>query len=307
MNVKTSVRDGQKIFTITWPQKSIPYSAYAALANYFRSSSDYSKVTKARMAEIHSVVKSINQSHHSDINIDQAMSIYHMVMKEKVIKGYGRMNAKIATIAAEYGRGRDIMALSAKWDFPPLNLLRGIFLHQGKGPDDMYDLFSRADEKLAQRFLKGRDLSQFKRALRHDAYGAFNQERIARLAAENEAKFVGFFRSHGIALRTQEDLAEVQIEHHGRAIITPDILFDDTVYINNVQVRWIEFKSYCQTDVRFIYESNLKQVAKYADKWGIGAICYQLGLVEGIGLRGAIPLDGSAIDAQVHYVNDLFH
>lgn len=308
-SVAAETVDGRRVFKILWPQTSIPYVAYKALTDFFRKSRDYSKMTRSRLATIRSKLADINRTYGAKISLDQAMSIHHLVLKDKIIKGYGRMNSQIGRIAAEYNDGADICALSVKWDFPPMNLLRGIFLHNGKPASDMYNLFSEADKfgRFDTSMLSGRDLAQFKRAVKRDAYATFNQERVTRLAAENEAKFVDYFRGLGIALRTQEDLVEHQTAIHGRAVITPDILFEDMVYINGVLVKWIEFKSYCQTDVDFIYESNLRQLSKYAAKWGIGAMCYQLGLVESIGLVGAIPLDGQIIDAKVHFANDLFH
>lgn len=305
MAVKVTYKEtyGKRLFYFDWPNKPIEYKAYRAMFAYFWKSTDYSPISATRGREIASYTNKVNKQFAAGLSLEQSCSIHHIVMKEKVIRGYSRMNNNITKMTEEYDSGTDIVKLSKDYDFPPLNLLRGILLNKNADSSIVYDIFANKSDPA--KLLHGRDLTQFKKAINFDAESIFNQQEIARKAAVNEDKFVEYFRKLGVRLKTQEQLTKHQIVTHGRAVITPDLLFLDDVYINGTHVQFIDFKSYIGTDVNFIFDSNLKQAARYAHKWGVGAICYQLGYVNGLTLNGAIPMDGSIIN--VKYINDLYN
>ena len=98
----------------------------------------------------------------------------------------------------------------------------------------------------------------------------------------------------GDLTRTAQLVAR-QTRKYGRAIITPDILFLDHVFIDGIQIYWIDVKDMICSDVQFIYASAKKQAAKYHDKWGIGAIVYMHGIVDKIEIPGAIICDGTQL------------
>ncbi len=299
---------GRRVFKITWTAQPVGFDAYRALFAYFWKSTNYAPISAARRKTIQAETANINKRFKTKINMYQAMSIHHMVMKEKVIRGYGRMNTKIPIIAEQYNAGTDIVKLSEEHDFPPLNLLRGILLYNGFNAAVIRKLFSAKDDidNLVKSTLTGRDVVQFKRALKNDADSVFDQQEVARMAQQNEDAFVDYFRKIGIRLRTQEQLAQIQTIQHGRPVITPDLLFLDVVYINGAQVNWVDYKAYFGSDVRFIYDSNLKQARRYAQHYGIGAVAYQMGFVDGLGLEGAIPLDCQCLADKIDFINDLY-
>ena len=86
-------------------------------------------------------------------------------------------------------------------------------------------------------------------------------------------------RSTGARFKTQEDLVEEQTEEFGGPVATPDILFMEAVSINGVSVKWVEFKDYTGVPDGVLYKSNIRQVKKYTDKWGAGAIVYRQSFV----------------------------
>lgn len=266
---------------ISWQSTQIPKIAYTHMLNWAKKQTDYS--THARV---------VSSSALASLDTGHILSLRNIVIKDKIIKNYPRMNAAITRIAAKYDAGDDILYLSRKYDFPPLNLLRGILL-QKYAAAEIYKVFT--NRQPSDDILSARDCAQFRRAEEHDAESSINQTTIARVAAENENIFVKFFTSLGVKLRTQEELAAEQVAEHGRAINTPDILFVDEVYINGVRIHWIDYKDYMGTNIKFLHKSNAEQAARYVAEWGPGAMCYHRSYVSGVEILETLLLDANAL------------
>lgn len=292
-SIKSVETNGVKTHHITWTQTPVNETVYNKITKWVRKSNDYAPMTSGKLRSFGTLVKSLNQKHNSSTTMEQAISIRNIILKDKIIKNFARMNQFIGKIAGEYKAGNGILALSIAYDFPPLNLLRGIFLHLGYDSSRIYSIFANKEDPSA--FLNGRDLQQYNAAERNDAESTFNQQLIATIAAENENLVVDYFKSLGIKLTTQDELTIEQKEKYGRAVITPDILFNDRVYINNSRVHWIDYKDYIGTKVKFLYSSNVNQAAKYTAKWGPGAMCYHRSFVQDVQIPGALMLDATAL------------
>jgi hypothetical protein len=245
------------------------------------------------MAAFRDEVSRVCAGHSTTIPVAGAISIRNIVLKDKIVSSYGRMNGLMSVIAPRYASGESILSLARVFDFPPLNLLRGILLHRGMNPSEVYQVF--AEKVRPALILSGRDLSQYKRAAANDAESIINQQAIADIAAANEDTVVQYFQRLGIGLKTQADLTAEQLAEHGRAVITPDILFTDEVYINDQRVHWIDYKDYIGTYVPFLYNSNVAQAAKYTARWGPGAMLYHHSFIDTLKIPGAILLDTSAL------------
>jgi len=74
------------------------------------------------------------------------------------------------------------------------------------------------------------------------------------------------------------------------------LLMLDHVEINGVPVAWIDAKHFYGAGLSFQRKKTQKQVNRYAEEWGHGAIIYRHGFCDGLKLRGAILLDASPID-----------
>lgn len=295
------VKEGDTtVHKFTIPDNKVSYNSYKKLVSIFTLKPYFGPITPAKRAEIGKLVEDINEKETdpNTLTVRQAISIYHIVMKDVVVKRFKRIIERMDSIVADYKAGASIMELSSKHKYPPCNLLRSIL--KRNYPDKILrEIF--VDSKDPTGILSQRDLREFKTAVDNDADVIFKQRIIEKTAQDNEDIFVQYFKSLGIEIKTQNDLVESQTIEHGRAVITPDLLFIDIVFINGVRVHWIDFKSYMLTDSHLIYHSNLKQAEKYSHNWGIGAVCYQFGLVEGIALNGAIPINGSEFPVKFDY------
>lgn len=283
------VRHKGDAFVIDWPTAPIPRAFYDALAAEVKSSADYSANTEAA----HNMLRDVNANVRTNVPLEQAISLRHVLLKAKIIGRYGVMNRIIASVTRKHNKGMDILELSQKYDFPPLSLLRGILLHRGMDATKVYHVF--ADKVDPGDVLFGRDLQQYKAAAANDAESCFDQQVAAVVAAQNEAKFIDRLRAEGIRIRTQEDLMAEQQELYGRSVATPDVLFEDVVIINGRKITWIDYKDYAGTDVHFLHSASVKQVQRYEDRWGMGALCYGRSFVEDLTVSGAMLLDTSAL------------
>ena len=295
-------------FDIQWGARPVQSVVFCEIADMVNKSTDYGvfnqrklmafmRELKLRLARATPGVASPRDTiPASTIRIPdkwQVISIRANLLKSKIIRNYQRMNAMIDKLSAEYSAGTDICKLGAKYDFPPLNLLRGIFLHNKYSPESIYGVF--VNGRPAQEILHGRDLAQFRQACRCDAESKFNQEKVAEEACENEMRFVRFLLDMGIKLKTQDELTAEQIEKFGRPIITPDVLFISAVYVNGRRIYWMDFKNYVGAPIDFIYKSCAAQAKKYSAEWGPGAFCFAWSFVEGLEFDGAMVLDGTRL------------
>lgn len=295
MNPNFSIRSEGAVHHIKWKVYPVDRRTYGGIAQWVMRSTDYTPMNKGKMIYLTQLVGDLNGLYGGAVTIEQAVAIRNIILKSKIIKNYHRMNSVIRKVSREYDGGLSIMSLSATYDFPPLNLLRGIFLHKGYDSGKVHAIFT---SKRDLSYLKGRDLAQFVIAEANDAESTFNQQIVTEIAAENEIRFVKFFADLGIGHRTQDDLVTEQTAQFGRAVITPDLLFTDTVFINGARVHWIDYKDYIGTNVGFLLKSNTEQAAKYTVKWGPGAMCYHKSFVDDVKI-GALMLDTSALSIEL--------
>lgn len=286
--MRAQIRKLENGIHITWPEAYIPSQVYRKIRHYTHGG-DYRKLEGKSLAKFHQLVRALNSKYEANVSVDSAISIRNIVMKEKIIRAYGRMNRNIGKISMDF-TSTSILELSAEYDFPPLNLLRGILLFRGYSPTDIYEVFT--GRKSPTTILRDRNLEQYKLAVKNDAESSFNQSEIAKIAADNERAIVSWFNSIGISMKNQEDLVAEQQREYGRAVATPDILFLEPVYVNDVRVHWLDFKDYVGTEIPFIFNSNVDQASRYVEKWGPGVMCYRGGVVDNVVIPGTMCLSG---------------
>lgn len=268
--------------TLQWTPHPIPRSVFTALKRYVAKSTNYGE------SQVDALTSCITST---DVTYLQAESMRRILVKQKIISRYKFLDKFVKSTSKDYAKGKDILTLSRRVDFPPLALLRGI-LSLTYDKTAIANAFGRNGNTLSKR-----DSRQLALAAANDAENIINQDLIARIAMDNETMFVSHFRKLVPSLKTQAELAAEQSEQHGRAVNTPDILFPPgAVVINDTPIRWLEFKDYVGTDVPFLFKSNVEQTARYMAEWGSGAVCYRKGYVDGLELPGVMILDGSILD-----------
>jgi hypothetical protein len=225
------------------------------------------------------------------ITLEQALSLRAALNQEKSVYSHSKLMRRSNELSRRYDSGESVIALSKRFDAPPVNTFRAILTGRGWTKTRIKDTLNKNPSKLNKR-----DMEQFELAESVDRVSSVNQTETQTAAEVFEKILCDYFDSLGVRFRRQEDLLKEQKREEGRAIITPDLLLLDDVRINGVPCAWIDAKHFFGADLKFPKKKTQKQVDRYVAEYGQGAIVYRHGFCDGLRLRGAIKLDSSPLD-----------
>ena len=225
------------------------------------------------------------------ITLEQALSLRAALNQEKSVYSHSKLMRRSNEISRRYGSGESVIALSKRFDAPPVNTFRAILTGRGWTKTRIKDTLNKNPSKLNKR-----DREQFELAESVDRVSSVNQTETQNAAEVFEEILCDYFASLGVRFRRQSDLLNEQTRREGRAIITPDLLLLDDVRINGVPCAWIDAKHFFGADLKFPKKKTQKQVDRYVTEYGQGAIVYRHGFCQSLRLRGAVQLDSSPLD-----------
>ena len=225
------------------------------------------------------------------ISLEQALSLRAALNQEKAVFSHGRLQRRAQEMLRKYDGGESVLSLSKRYDFPPVNLFRAILSARNWSKNRIKETLREPERKLNER-----DLKEFRRAEAEDRVTHVNQSETHHAADLFEKVLCDHFEQNGVRFRTQTELLKEQVEAEGRPVRTPDLLMLDHVEINGVPVAWIDAKHFYGANLSFQRKKTQKQVNRYVEEWGHGAIIYRHGFCDGLKLKGAILLDASPID-----------
>ena len=225
------------------------------------------------------------------ITLEQALSLRAALNQEKSVYSHSKLMRRSNELSRRYDSGESVIALSKRFDAPPVNTFRAILTGRGWTKTRIKDTLNKNPSKLNKR-----DREQFELAESVDRVSSVNQTETQSAAEVFEEILCSYFESVGVRFRRQEELLREQTKQEGRAIITPDLLLLDDVRINGVPCAWIDAKHFFGADLKFPKKKTQKQVDRYVAEYGQGALVYRHGFCDGLRLRGAIKLDSSPLD-----------
>lgn len=229
-----------------------------------------------------------------NMSIDQGLSLRKAIMQEKTVYGHHRMMSRANKFRTRYDNGETIMQLSRRFDFPPVAIFRAILTARGWSKLKIKESLRSPDKKLSER-----DAKEFHEAESKDRVTNVDQGETAIKADLFEVVVEKFLNEKGIKFRRQEDLLAEQQKEHGRPLNTPDFLIMDELRINGKDVAWIDAKNFYGADVSFAKKKTKKQMNRYIDEWGAGAIVYRHGFCSGLTIPGVLMLDQTPLDISV--------
>ncbi len=225
------------------------------------------------------------------ISLEQALSLRAALNQEKSVYSHSKLMRRSNELSRRYDSGESVIALSKRFDAPPVNTFRAILTGRGWTKTRIKDTLNKNPSKLNKR-----DKEQFELAESVDRVSSVNQTETQTAAEVFEEILCSYFESVGVRFRRQEELLKEQTKSEGRAIITPDLLLLDDVRINGIPCAWIDAKHFFGADLKFPKKKTQKQVDRYVAEYGQGALVYRHGFCDGLRLRGAIKLDSSPLD-----------
>jgi len=225
------------------------------------------------------------------ITLEQALSLRAALNQEKSVYSHSKLMRRSNELSRRYNSGESVIALSMRFDAPPVNTFRAILTGRGWTKTRIKETLNKNPSKLNKR-----DREQFELAESVDRVSSVNQTETQNAAEVFEDILCNHFSSLGVRFRRQAELLTEQTRSEGRAIITPDLLLLDDVRVNGIPCAWIDAKHFFGADLRFPRKKTQKQVDRYVAEYGQGAIVYRHGFCNGLRLRGATQLDASPLD-----------
>ena len=267
-----------------WQTNPVPLKDEEALAKFVIKKGEFGWLEDSRVDEIGQFVDGKNMT------LDQALSLRSALLQQKTVYSHGRLKSRAKALFRLYNEGVNVVDLSKRFDFPPMNIFRIILAEKRWSK-------SRIKECLRDpRKMKKREQEEFEKAEAADRVSNVDQSETHSRADLFEEVLADWFESRGVKIRRQNEMVSEQKLEHGRPINTPDILFLDHVEINGQPVAWIDAKHFYGADVSFQRKKMTKQMSRYIDEWGSGAVVYRHGFSENLFIPGCLMLDAENLD-----------
>jgi len=275
---------GAKPFSFQWTCNPVPLSDEEKMAGFVVRRGEFGWLDDDRVDEISAFAENLA------ISKDQALSLRSALLQQKTVYGHQAMRSRGRQIHRNYMQGMSVVELSQKYDFPPMNIFRQILSEKGWSKSKIKE-YVRAPSRFSERERK-----EFEAAEEADNVSNVDQSETHLRADVFENILADWFEEQGVRLRRQPELVKEQSVEIGRPKVTPDILFLDHVEINGQPVAWIDAKHFYGADVGFQRKKMLKQMMRYIDEWGSGAIVFRHGFSENLYMAGVTMLDASPLD-----------
>ena len=285
MGLPASQEPPPKEVKITWKLSPVPRNVEREVHDIVCRPGEFGFLDDKRVDEIANLIGD------RPISLEQALSLRAALNQEKAVFSHGRLQRRAREMLRKYEGGESVLSLSKRYDFPPVNLFRAILTARNWSKNRIKETLREPEKKL-----KERDLVEFRKAEAEDRVTHVNQAETHHAADLFEKVLCDHFTANGVRYRTQTELLKEQVESEGRPIRTPDLLMLDHVEINGVPIAWIDAKHFYGAGLSFQRKKTQKQVNRYVEEWGHGAIIYRHGFCDGLKLKGAILLDASPID-----------
>lgn len=285
MGLPTDLDPSPKQIKLSWKLSPVPKNVEREVHDIVCRPGEFGFLDDERVDEI------ADQLGNRPISLEQALSLRAALNQEKAVFSHGRLQRRAREMLRKYDGGESVLSLSKRYDFPPVNLFRAILSARNWSKTRIKETLREPDKKLNER-----DLAEFRKAEAEDRVTHVNQAETHHAADLFEKVLCDHFTANGVRFRTQTELLKEQVESEGRPVRTPDLLMLDHVEINGVPVAWIDAKHFYGAGLSFQRKKTQKQVNRYVEEWGHGAIIYRHGFCDALKLRGAILLDASPID-----------
>ena len=267
-----------------WQTNPVPLKDEEALAKFVINKGEFGWLEDSRVDEIGQFVEGKNMT------LDQALSLRSALLQQKTVYSHGRLKSRAKALFRLYNEGVSVVDLSKRFDFPPMNIFR-IILAEKRWSKSRIKECLRDPSKM-----KKREREEFEKAEAADRVSNVDQSETHSRADLFEEVLADWFESRGVKIRRQNEMVSEQRLEHGRPINTPDILFLDHVEINGQPVAWIDAKHFYGADVSFQRKKMTKQMSRYIDEWGSGAVVYRHGFSENLFIPGCLMLDAENLD-----------
>ena len=284
MGIPTDIDPPPKTIHIDWPVNPIPIEVQRNVGKRIVKRGEFGWLSDEKVDEIVEIIADF------PITLEQALSLRAAINQEKSVYSHHRIMDRKKELKRRYDNGTDILELAKIVDGPPVNVFRAILSARNFGKNRIKTLLKEPGR------MNDRDQEQFKIAEEADRVSNVDQTETHIAADLFEDVLCDHFDSLGIRFRRQAELVKEQVESEGRPIRTPDLLFLDDLRINGIPCAWIDAKHFFGSALSFPRKKTQKQINRYTEAYGQGAIIYRHGFCDGLNLHGAQKLDSGPVD-----------
>ena len=273
-----------KAFSFEWATIPVPLKDEEAMAGKVMRKGEFGWLEDERVDQIAVLAEGYKMT------LEQALSLRSALLQQKTVYGHGRLRSQGKNMLRLYKEGVSVVDLSTRFDFPPMNIFR-IILTEMRWSKSKIKESLRQPSKLSKR-----EREEFEAAEAADRVSNVDQGESQERADLFEDILADWFEDQGVRLRRQPEMVKEQKQDFGRPVRTPDILFLDHVEINGKPVAWIDAKHFYGADVDFQRKKMAKQMARYIEEWGSGAVVYRHGFSANLFMPGCTLLDANVLD-----------
>ena len=287
MGIPQDIDPIPRTIEIDWPVNPVPIDVQKRVGQLVVKRGEFGFLSDEGVGEIAKIIEDY------PITLEQALSLRAAINQEKSVYSHHRIMDRKKELKRRYDKGTDILELAKIVDGPPVNVFRAILSARNFGKSRIKTLLKEPKR------MNERDQEQFRIAEESDRVANVDQTETHLAADLFEEILCDHFESVGVRFRRQTELVKEQIAEEGRPIRTPDLLFLDDVRINGIPCAWIDAKHFFGSALSFPRKKTQKQVDRYTEVYGQGAIIYRHGFCGGLNLRGAQKLDAGPVDLSV--------
>ena len=224
---------------------------------------------------------------HLGLPIENVMAIRNAFIRRMVIKRHGMLKQNIVKLYKEFKTNPSIIALSNKYSFTPMNIIRLFFALNDYSKEDIKKILREPEKFPLNKIVP---LEQINIAKELDLVSNIDRTIESKLAEEYEIDIGKFLTKYNVKYKTQDDLSAEQTKKFGKPINTPDFLILSDLYINDKKINWIDAKRFYGDCSKFTKTKIEKQIEKYVSKWGYGLLMFKYGFHENLEIKDALLL-----------------
>lgn len=258
----------KQTFEIEWNTFAVAESDEKAIAEKIVVEGKYGPMDEEEIKKV------LDDTKITQINLWQAISLRSAYLQQKAMYRHAQLKRHAKKAHNQYTKGCTVLDLAKQLDQPPMNVFRIILSQMG---------WSKARIKVALRDPKKfdtRERAEFLAAETSDVVSMVSQAKISTNAEKFEDILSFWLEKKGIQFVRQKQLESEQKKEFGTAKVTPDFLLLDSVFINGLPCHWIDCKAFYGANLQFSIKKTRKQMRRYVDHWGPGAIVYLQGFSE---------------------------
>lgn len=265
---------------------------------------EFCDIHDVRLDEVEQECKSLG------ITLRQGLLIRRQLMVSKVVSSSWKLKEKekLNLMVQNFETHRkSLMELTKDMDLPPVSILRAILAERVcKAYPEMLErdrkrivksIIGERDPEKVEQFLSKWELAELQKAKEFDVVG-YSEEK--QTPAMWEQALYSFLDEHGINYVSEETLREAEMK------TTPDCLILDDFFIDGVQLRWIDVKSFYGSGLRenrHFTNSLKKQIQKYEATYvESGAVIFKHGFSRKLrdGNPSTLFLDGGPLLSEIN-------